>query len=1044
MNFFNDSSYTSTFHCTLRNALIVPGLRTPLISTAALIDDDACPIQHFEYSSLGLSGTSANGQTLLYGFRERRRYFIPFDLQDDAMFSSTTSSQEETQPSKSGPEEETGQQAQPFQLRSSNNDVFKLHLIFSHASLSTLRELTRRGLIQLHPNTKTILNSSFTNIDCSSCKIAKATKLPLPSQSSPPLSRDDGIWHFDIKGPLVDSVTHYKHVGQATHAKSDWSYPFYLRQKSEAMAAIEELKGRAERDGHPIKTLRLDYGGELHCTEFEEFAKRHNIQLQHSSPNSSEQNGMAERPLRTLSESAAANLLQGNLHRRHWPDAWNYSNYTKNRIPSSTREFLTPFEIYHGRRPDMHKLAPFGCAAYSRTPDQQRYKADITTGRARACVMIGYDETTKDGYKLINLSTNSVIHSRSVTFIPDDFPLNDRQSKFRRDDSDAHDFSDAPPNDSTSVTSIAPTTTPATPTAVASAPAATATSAPSASPITDSKPTRKSNRVTWDVNRFSPGDYDNCALSASSNHDDFEEPSTITQAMKRHDWKHWKEAIVQELRAHRKNQTWRYSRIPQGRSAIGSRFVFKRKRGPDGSVLKYKARLVAQGFSQRPGIDFKETFSPTPGLPTIRHFLAQAVLQGLDIHLADIDTAYLIPKLPQEERAYMRLPDLPAELDLHIPADHVAELLKCLYGLKQSGRHWNRHLRSTLNDIGFIQSSVDPCLYKHTNHSIYILIYVDDILIAAKPDRMHTAKIDLKKRYVLKDLGRISWYLGMSLHYDFSAGELSITQSAYVESILAASNMTDCSSAPTPIVDRLTRPEGTPTQEEQDLMDRVPYSRILGMLIWLSMCTRFDIVFAVNQLSRFSNAPRLVHWKAMKRLIRYLSGTRNYGLLYAKKDSAEVVGYSDADWGGEASRRSTSGVCFTLAGCAISWRSKTQRVVALSTAESELIALTEAVKEAARIGYLTNQFSNLEKKRKPLLIHCDNQAAIAIASEARFSDRTKHIDIRYFYCRDKIEDGTVSVHYIATLHQLADLFTKPTARIRFQELLKAIGMHRFK
>ena len=466
-----------------------------------------------------------------------------------------------------------------------------------------------------------------------------------------------------------------------------------------------------------------------------------------------------------------------------------------------------------------------------------------------------------------------------------------------------------------------------------------------------------------------------------------------------------------ELRAHRKNQTWRYSRLPQGRSTIGSRFVFKRKRGSDGSILKYKARLVAQGFSQRPGIDFKETFSPTPGLPTIRYFLAQAVLLGLDVHLADVDTAYLIPKLPQAERAYMRLPDLPAGLDLHIPADHVAELLKCLYGLKQSGRHWNCHLRSTLNDIGFIQSSVDPCLYKHTNHPIYILIYVDDILIAAEPDRMHIAKTDLKKRYVLKDLGRISWYLGMSLHYDFSAGKLCITQSAYVESILIISKMTSCSSAPTPIVDRLALPEDPPIQEEQDLMDRVPYSKILGMLIWLSTCTRFDIAFAVNQLSRFSNAPRLVHWKAMKRLVRYLSGTRNYGLLYARDGSPEVVGYSDADWGGEASRRSTSGVCFTLAGCAISWRSKTQRVVAPS---SELIALTEAVKEAARIGYLANQFSNSEKKRKPLLIHCDNQAAIAIASEARFSNRTKHIDIRYFYCRDKIEDGTVSVPYIAT------------------------------
>ena len=300
------------------------------------------------------------------------------------------------------------------------------------------------------------------------------------------------------------------------------------------MTAVEELRRMAELDNHPVRTLR------------------------------------------TLSESAAANLLQGNIHRRHWPDSWNYSNYTKNRIPSSTRDFLTPFEIYYGRRPDMHKLAPFGCAAYARTPDQQRHKADITTGRARTCIMFGYDETTKDGYKLINLTTNSVIHSRSVKYIPDVFPLVDRRSKFRRDDSDAPDF------ELTSVTSTAPTTALATPTATSatytnSAPPSTAISVSSTSPDLDSKPVpRKSNRVTAEVFRFNPEDYNNDAFSASNNYDDFEEPSTIKQAMERHDWKHWKEAIRQELRAHRKNQTWRYSRLPQGRSTIAVSYTHLR------------------------------------------------------------------------------------------------------------------------------------------------------------------------------------------------------------------------------------------------------------------------------------------------------------------------------------------------------------------------------------------------------------------------------------------------------------------------------------
>ncbi len=298
------------------------------------------------------------------------------------------------------------------------------------------------------------------------------------------------------------------------------------------MAAIEEPKNLAERDGHPIKVLRLDYGGELHSTEFEEWAKRNNIELQHSSPGNSEQNGMAERPLRTLTEGTAASLLHGNINRRLWGEGWKTFNYLKNRLPSSTRELLTPFEIYHGYKPDMHKLIPFGCATYARIPDQQRRKADMTTctGRARACIMLGYDETTKDSYKLLNLATDKVIHSRSVTFIADDFPLKHRHdSKFRRDDSDPPSFELTP------ATSTAPTTTPATPTATTSVPPSTATSA-SPDPTPADPTPRKSNRVTAEVFRFNPQDYSNDAFSAGSDYDDFEEPSTVKQAMERHDW----------------------------------------------------------------------------------------------------------------------------------------------------------------------------------------------------------------------------------------------------------------------------------------------------------------------------------------------------------------------------------------------------------------------------------------------------------------------------------------------------------------------------
>ena len=1021
--FYRDRDLDKSFQCTLTNSLVVPGLDNALLSTSSLVDDGQ--MASFRYDSEGLSGCASSGNTLLCGFRRGNQYLVPFSLHVPNALKCA----------RSGPEEEKSeQQAQPFKLKTAASaSILRLHRVFGHAAKPALRELVRQGLVEVDAQTKADLNNRFTAIDCQHCKVAKAIKKPLPSKSSPPLSRDDGTWNFDVKGPLVASVTGKRWVGEATHPRTGLTKYFFLGKKSEAPKAIEELHEIASREGHPLKTLRLDYGGELDSDDFDEWAKAKGVQVQHSSPSHSEQNGMAERPLRTHSEGTAANLLQANLHGRHWPEAWGHSVFTKNRMPSSTRGNVTPYELYYGRKPDLSILAPFGCLAYARTPDQARRKADLRTGRARACIMLGYDVTSKDGYKLLHLETDRVVHSRSVTFMFDVFPLWEAEynSKFKRGDSDYANFEP----DGADLAAASPAEVAVTPLAVDNSPVETVTP-----PKTDaSVPNRKSNRVTSAPFRFEPADYDaNSAFAASDNAPD--DPKTMKEAMGSHDRALWLEAIKRELQAHRKNQTWRYSKLPPDRKPIGCRWVFKKKRGPDGSVVSYKARLVAQGFSQRYGVDFQETFSPTPRLHTLRYLLAKAVLLGLDVHLADVDTAYLIPSLPEDERVYMRLPELPPEMDIGAPEASVAELLKCLYGLKQSGRYWNLHLKNTLGLIGFNPTPVDPCLYKHSKLSAYILIYVDDIIIAAPPGEMETIKAALAKRYTLKDLGRISWYLGMRFQYDLPAGKLSVSQAAYVKGVLATAKMEKCNPAPTPILERLHAPEGQPTEEELAFMNRVPYNKILGMLIWLTTCTRTDIAYAVNQLSRFANAPRLIHWKAMKRLLRYLKGMPDLGLQYTKDGNSEVVGYSDADWGGRADRKSTSGVCFTLAGCAIYWRSRTQRVVALSTAEAELIALTEAVKEAMHIGYLSREFTPGAKKQQPLFIYCDNQAAIIISSETRFSERTKHIDIRYFFCREKVEDGSVSIKFVPSQANLADFFTKPLLRVIFEVLREMLGM----
>jgi hypothetical protein len=251
--------------------------------------------------------------------------------------------------------------------------------------------------------------------------------------------------------------------------------------------------------------------------------------------------------------------------------------------------------------------------------------------------------------------------------------------------------------------------------------------------------------------------------------------------------------------------------------------------------------------------------------------------------------------------------------------------------------------------------------------------------------------------------------------------------------------MSDCKPASTPITDRLYAPESPPSQEELESLKSIPFRETLGALLYLAVCSRPDIAFAVNQLSRHASNPRLVHWVAAKRVLRYLKGTASLGLIY-KKDKAifSLLGFGDSDFAGDmASRRSTTGFLFMLAAAAISWRVQTQRCVALSSAEAELIALTRTVQEAAWLIRVAKCFGI---DVKPLTIFEDNQAAIILARDFKFSEKTKHMSTRYFYVRERIADGTIALEYVSTKDQLADFFTKALGTQLFCKFRSRIGM----
>jgi hypothetical protein len=269
-----------------------------------------------------------------------------------------------------------------------------------------------------------------------------------------------------------------------------------------------------------------------------------------------------------------------------------------------------------------------------------------------------------------------------------------------------------------------------------------------------------------------------------------------------------------------------------------------------------------------------------------------------------------------------------------------------------------------------------------------------------------------------------------------------MSQPAHAAKILALANRSNCNGSNIPMCTRLEKPAEPPSAEEQAAMQLVPYHAVTGALLYLVNCTRPDLAYAVNQLCRFSSAPRLVHWAAAKRVIRYLASTINLGIVYHRDapDStpAPVEGWSDADYAGEVTtRRSTSGYAFTLSSAVFAWRCTIQRCVALSTAEAELVALTLATKMAA---WLLKLAKDVGADFNSICIGEDNQAAISIASDIKFSERTKHMDVRHFYVREKVADGSITIKYVPSTEQLADIFTKPLAKDAFLRLRHMLGL----
>lgn len=522
------------------------------------------------------------------------------------------------------------------------------------------------------------------------------------------------------------------------------------------------------------------------------------------------------------------------------------------------------------------------------------------------------------------------------------------------------------------------------------------------------------------------------------------DPLTFKSAMKRPDGAKWMTACLEEMGNHMSNRTWDLVPLPPGAKALDAKWVLTVKHNADGSIERYKARMVAKGFSQRPGFEYSldATFSPTYRPATLRLIASLAAIHGLKLHSIDISHAFILGDL--QEEVYMCQPEGFHEGGPNI----VCKLNKSLYGLKQSAHNWNKKLHGVLSSMGFTRLESDRSVYIFIRGDVRIIVpvFVDDITFASKSQEAIDSTIqELSTHFKLRNLGPTSFLLGIAITQDHKNGIVSLCQRQYILDVLERFGMSDCKPITTPLDPGLTLSTAfsPQTAQERQEMVSIPYLSAVGSLMYLATSTRPDIAYSVGLLARFSSNPGMRHWAAVKHLMRYIKGTLDLKLVYrrdAYQDGGNLfVTYSDADHGGcKDSGKSTGGYLTCVAGGAVGWSSKLQGIVTLSSTEAEYIAAVEAGKEALWMRNILREFGYPTHSAVTLFI--DNQSAISVAKNPEHHGRMKHLDIRWYWLRDNVESGLLKPVHLSTNDNVADILTKGLPRAKVELFRAGLGL----
>ncbi|KAJ9538659.1 hypothetical protein OSB04_031392 [Centaurea solstitialis] len=937
-----------------------------------------------------------------------------------------------------------------FLAKATKEESWLWHQRLSHQNFRDMNKLVSKHLVNGLPETRLSKDTL-----CSACEKGKMKKSSHPPKMETNCHHPLDMLHMDLCGPMrVESLARKIYMLVLVDEYSRYTWLEFLRAKSDAADLIIAFIKRIQvLLGRQVKKLRSDNGTEFRNVKLQSFLEEVGISHNFSAVRTPQQNGVVERKNRTLVEAARSMIAHSGVPLSLWAEAVSTACYTQNRTLIVKRTGKTAYKMVNKRKPNIKFFRVFGCVCYLLNNRDDLGKFDAKSDES---IFIGYSHNSAT-YRVYNKRTRSIFESRYVDF------------------SETEMYSDASPS---SASSVFPELHTVSPPSTSCSTAVGEISSDSIEPVSVLNPITKTESSSNTVN-------EETVLSPSQLSSTQPSPETAVEAVREQTVSTVLAPIPEVVPPPSPSRTYaevvqepcpetvlntdpdasllsssirdendsrnnmEYDPIPHSRKWTRSHSTTNIIGSPSAPVTTRSSKkdenlILFGGFLSQfeptktqdalsdpnwEGIDYDETFAPVARIEAIRIFLAYAAHKNMKVFQMDVKCAFLNGEL--QEVVYVEQPE--GFVDPKYP-EHVYVLDKALYGLKQAPRAWYQTLTVYLLGSGYKKGTVDPTLFlrRSGNHLTVVQIYVDDIIFAStNPESCTEFEQIMKSRFQMSMMGELTFFFGLQVRQ--TPQRIFINQSKYNLDILKRFDFTGPKSASTPM--------STTFQLDVDTsgnpVDQKVYRAILGSLLYLT-ASRPDIMFATCVCARFQCDPRESHLGAVKRILKYLKGTPNFGLWYPKDSGFELTAFTDSDHAGcKLNRKSTSGACQFLGDKLVSWSSRKQNCVSLSTAEAEYVT---AVCCCSQVLWMKIQLADYGYTMHRIPIYCDSSSAIQIAANPVQHSRTKHIDIRYHFIKDHVEKGNVELFFVESERQIADLFTKAFDEKRHYYLLSKLGM----